>query len=115
MQTPEQIRDDLEKGDVINYQFTDEDGETISLTGTVCKSNRGGVRVLPSTEHTSLSYAKWLHTLKCGHASKVNRDGGSLRQTYKMGSDPRIEKTGETAGVEYVLLTGWVHREQEEA
>ena len=101
------LMESLEQGQVIQYQYIPEDGsEATTHTGTVAKSNPGGIRVLPHGSHV-----RRIHTLKSGSVQSKHRDGGAARLSRKLGHSPQVEQTGETAGIQYQQRKGWVHVE----
>lgn len=110
MTVPKQIQDDLEKGEVVEYSYKPEDAEdpteTRTVRGTVCKSNRGGVRVLPEQSRRSM------HILKSNSVIRKHRDGGAARLSSRIGRDVDLERTGETRGIEYKQRQGWTHTEE---
>lgn len=94
----------LERNERVRY--TTPDGNEV--TGTVCKSNRGGIRVLPDGGHL-------LHVIKTGCIlSTVNRDGGALRRRSRKGRLKAFEILNETGNVTYEDNNGgWVHVPEE--
>lgn len=110
MPLDEELVESLSKGDVVTYSYTTEEGQEVSGQATVCKSNLGGIRLLPHVEEHRV--AKRMLIVKDGHnVRSKNRDGGGARLTRSEGSHVSITPTGEQAGIKYVQHTGWVHVE----
>lgn len=103
------LQEELERGQVLEVSYsTEEPGEQrLSITGTVCKSNRGGIRVLSSSGRT-------LFVVKTGTVTKTHPDGGSLRHRSKVGTAPRVEVREEFRAVEYQQRGGWTYTEEEQ-
>ena len=101
---------ELSHGDVVDYNYRDEDGDQKSGTGTVCKSNKGGIRILPHSEKTP----QYIHKINNGRVSRTHRDGGAGRFSQTIGAGATVTPTGEQRAIEYVDQTGWVHPEGEE-
>lgn len=112
MTKPQKVREDLEKGEVVEYSYKPEDAEdpteTRTVRGTVCKSNRGGIRILPEQSRRSI------HVIKAASVIRKHRDGGAARLSSRIGGDADVERTGETRSVTYKQGTGWVHTEEAE-
>ena len=104
----EELVEELERGERVEVRVETDEGEdgtpeTLTFEGTVCKSNRGGIRVLPDNERR-------LYTVKrLGTVSKVHPDGGALRLTSRVGRNATVKRTGETRNVVYEQRSGWTH------
>jgi len=89
--------DELQKNDRVAVELED-----CSLEGTVCKSNRGGIRVLPEGGDR-------LYVIKTsGAVSSTHPDGGALRTDRAVGRAESVEAVG-SGSVEYDQREGWVH------
>lgn len=102
--------DELSRGDVVDYSYRGEGGEQKSGTGTVCKANTGGIRILPHSNTT----ARHIRTIKHGQVYRTHRDGGAGRFSQTIGSGATVTPTGEQRAIDYVDQTGWVHPEEKE-
>lgn len=111
MPLDEDLVESLSKEDVVAYSYTTEEGDEVTGQATVCKSNLGGIRLLPHVEEHRV--AKRMLIVKDGHnVRSKNRDGGAARLTRSEGSGVSISPTGEEQGIKYVQHTGWVHTQE---
>lgn len=100
------VMESLEQGEVIKYQYDTGGDRDVKGKGIVCKSNKGGIRVLPTGGRQ-----KRINVIKLGTVVSTHRDGGAARLRKNLGEHPQIERTGELRDVEYVQGTGWVESE----
>lgn len=107
MERYEERAAELDRGDVVRYEFEREDGEVRSGRGAIAKSNKGGIRILPEN-------GKRLLVVKYGfNVQSVNRDGGAARLRRSEGGNAEIEETGESVGIKYTDLRGGWHFTEE--
>jgi len=105
VETWEDLAEDLECNERVEVSYRDpEDGSLTMTEGTVCKSNRGGMRILPDG-------GRRLLVVKRGwRVTSVHPDGGSTRHRSVVGEEGTVVRTGETGGVEYRdNAGGWRH------
>lgn len=88
----------LQKNDRVTIEL--DDGKTYE--GTVCKSNRGGVRVL--SQGGSALYT----VTTSGLMKRTHPDGGSLRMDRRVGRVESVTLVG-SGSVDYRQREGWVH------
>lgn len=98
------LQEDLEHNDRVTLTYIPEDAEErVTVEGTVCKSNAGGVRVLPDS-------GRHLLVLKTGwRVTRTHVDGGALRSRSVIGEHATITPTGERGHVSYSHHHGWTH------
>ena len=98
------LAEDLERNERVEVSYRDPETDELTMTeGTVCKSNRGGMRILPDG-------GRRLLVVKTGwRVTSVHPDGGALRRTSVVGEEGTVTRTGETGNVEYEQRGGWTH------
>lgn len=108
IETWRDLAEDLTQGERVEYSYrTPEEGELVMGEATVCKSNAGGMRLLPDHERVLL-------VVKTGwRVTRTHTDGGAARTRSVVGEEGTVVRTGETAEVTYEQRGGWTRVDEE--
>lgn len=100
----QKIAEQLDGGEVVEYEYVTDDGETKTGQGVVCKSNRGGIRILRPNTRKKLLIIK----PRSGH-TYWKTSAGSTKMKHTVGSQGMVRDTGERANVRYKdMRGGWM-------
>lgn len=93
----ESLAESLDRGQIVNCEYRDADGDTVSHTGAVAKANKGGIRIILKRSLRNIQTA--------GLVLETNLQGNG--RSRRVGNSASVEPTGETVDVRYDNRTGW--------